>query len=268
MTLKRTGILVLSVLIAFTIGATGVWYAFDPGFRMARGMTGSTAGGSKDEFERRVRAYLLDNPEVIIEAMQGLEARQRSAAESEAQTVLSTRADELLRDPASPVGGNPQGDVTLVEFFDYNCPYCRRVAPIMTDAEAADSKLRIVYKEFPILGPNSVFAAKAALAAERQGRYVPFHHALMQSKGAASEETVLAAATQVGLDIPRLKSDMNDAEIQAALDRNQALAGALRINGTPGFVIGSDVLHGATDLDTLQKLIKKARATGQGDGKP
>jgi len=165
----------------------------------------------------------------------------------------------VLRDPASPVTGNPDGDVTLVEFFDYNCPYCRQVAPVVAEAEATDPQLRIVYKEFPILGPGSVFAAKAALAAHQQGLYFAFHEALMQAGGRADEESVLAVARDVGLDVERLRSDMKDPEIQAAIDRNLALAEALRITGTPGFVVGRRILRGATELETLQSLIREAR---------
>jgi protein-disulfide isomerase len=158
------------------------------------------------------------------------------------------------------VGGNPDGDVTLVEFFDYNCPYCRSVAPVMNEAEAADSQLRIVYKEFPILGPNSVYAAKAALAAHRQGHYLAFHQALMQANGKADSNLVLAVAAEVGLDAERLKTDMEDPAIQEAIDRNLALAQALRITGTPGFVVGRQILRGAVDLKTLQQVIQEARA--------
>ncbi len=164
----------------------------------------------QDEFEPRVRAYLLEDPEVIAEALQRLEEREQAAQASAAKSVLRTRADELLRDPASPVGGNLAGDITLVEFFDYNCPYCRQVAPHMAKAEASDPKLRIVYKEFPILGPDSTFAAKAALAAHRQGKYVAVHRALMDTKGKVTEKTVLDAVNQVGLDVERLKVDMTD----------------------------------------------------------
>jgi protein-disulfide isomerase len=157
------------------------------------------------------------------------------------------------------VTGNPDGDVTLVEFFDYNCPYCRRVAPVVAEAEAADPQLRIVYKEFPILGPGSVFAAKAALAAHRQGLYFALHEALMQAGGRAAEDSVLAVAKAIGVDIERLEADMADPEVQAAIDRNLALAEALRITGTPGFVVGRRILRGATDLETLQSLIREAR---------
>lgn len=241
------------------VGAAVAWLTLDPGFRAGRPEPAVTEM-PQDEFEQRVRAYLLDNPEVIVEAMQNLEARRAIAEQTEAQATVATWADALFRDTASPVGGNPEGDVTLVEFFDYNCPYCRQVAPTMIEAEAADPQLRIVYKEFPILGPNSVLAAAAALAAHRQDRYVAFHQALMRVRGIVDEDTVLATASNIGLDVDRLKADIADPEIQAAIDRNLALAGALRINGTPGFVIGEEILRGAADLETLQALIEMARA--------
>jgi protein-disulfide isomerase len=123
----------------------------------------------------------------------------------------------------------------------------------------ADPQLRVVYKEFPILGPNSVFAAKAALAANEQGKYVPFHDGLFQLRGATEPDAVMEVAGKVGLDIERLKSDMKQPAIQAALEKNLALAQALRINGTPGFVIGDQILRGATDLTALQKLIRASR---------
>ena len=191
--------------------------------------------------------------------MQRLEERERVAQASAAKSVLKTRADELLRDAESPAGGNQKADVTLVEFFDYNCPYCRQVAPLVAKAEGNDPKLRIVYKEFPILGANSSFAARAALAAHRQGKYVPFHRALMEAKGTVTETGVLEAAGRVGLDLVRLKVDMADRAIQAAIDRNLALARALNINGTPGFVIGEQIVPGAVDLATIERLIREAR---------
>jgi protein-disulfide isomerase len=206
-----------------------------------------------------VRDYLLTNPEVILEAIQNLEQRQRIAERTDAQAAIATHRDELLNSPASPVGGNPQGDVIVVEFFDYNCPYCRQVAPVMDEAEESDPGLRIVYKEFPILGPDSVFAAKAALAAHRQNAYSQFHKALMQASGSANETEVMAVAEEVGLDVEKLRIDMNDPDIAAEIDRNLALATALRINGTPAFVVGEEILRGATDLQTLQRLINQVR---------
>ncbi|MPZ10882.1 MAG: thioredoxin domain-containing protein [Kiloniellaceae bacterium] len=253
---RKLGWLLLPIVLVM---AGAVWFALDPGFRGSEDPPEATL--PNDELDRRIRAYILENPEVIVEAMQRLQARQRTAAASEAEAVLRARADEVFRDATSPVGGNPDGDVTLVEFFDYNCPYCRSVAPVMNEVEAADPQLRIVYKEFPILGPNSVYAAKAALAAHRQGRYLALHQALMQAEGAADSDRVLAVAAEVGLDVERLKTDMEDSAIQEAIDRNLALAEALRITGTPGFVVGRRVLRGATDLATLQRLIAEARVT-------
>ena len=252
--LSRSGWWLVPPLLV--IVAVAAWFAADPGFRGSA----ATTDMASDAFDRRVHDYLVKNPEVIAEAVQRLETRRQAAEESEAQKALESRADEVFHDPATPVGGNPTGDVTMVEFFDYNCPYCRKVESVVLQTEAADPKLRIVYKEFPILGPNSVFAAKAALAANRQGRYVAFHKALMQVHGPADQASALRVAAEIGLDMVRLKADMADAAIQAAIDRNLALAQALRIAGTPGFVIGNRILRGATDAATMRDIIAQARS--------
>jgi protein-disulfide isomerase len=220
-----------------------------------------------DPFEQRVRAYLLRNPEVIMEALQILQERQRAAEAEGLKRTIAERSDEILNDRAAPVGGNPAGDVTLVEFFDYNCPYCRRVAPTMAELEEADPDLRVVYKEFPILGPGSQFAARAALASGKQGKYVPFHNALMHATDQVTEQTVMEIARTVGLDPEQLRADMQDPAIQAAIARNLQLADALGITGTPSFIIGEEVVPGAVDLRTLQSLIARARR-GQEPGAP
>ncbi|KAB2916384.1 MAG: DsbA family protein [Hyphomicrobiaceae bacterium] len=256
---KQITPLLLAAVAFVLISTVAAWLVLGPRPGEANRSIGSPAAMPDAEFERRVRAYLLGNPEIIAEALQQLERRQQLAEATEAQGALKMHAEELLRDPASPVGGNPKGDVSLVEFFDYNCPYCRQVAPHMAKAEANDPKLRIVYKEFPILGPNSTFAAKAALAAHRQGKYVAFHQALMELKGPTAEKTVLETAGRLGLDLDRLKGDMADPAIEAAINRNLALARALRINGTPGFVIGKEIVRGAMDLATMEGLIQQAR---------
>jgi protein-disulfide isomerase len=212
-----------------------------------------------DEFEQRVREYLLKNPEVIMEALQVLQQRQRAAEAENLKRTIAERGEEILNDPEAPVGGNPAGDVTLVEFFDYNCPYCRRVAPTVAELEEADPDLRLVYKEFPILGPGSEFAARAALASRRQGKYFSFHNALMQVTEQVTEETVMKVAREVGLDTEQLTADMQDPAIQEAIARNLQLASALGITGTPSFIIGEEVVPGAVDLRTLQSLIARAR---------
>lgn len=254
---KLLGWLLVPLLV---IAAAGAWFVFDPAFRSRSPALDSTTAVPKDEFERRVRDYILDNPEVIMEAARRFEQRQRTAEESEASAVLKARADEIFRDGDSPVGDNPNGDVTLVEFFDYNCPYCRQVTPIMLEAEAADPKLRVVYKEFPILGPNSTFSAKAALAVHRQGKYLAFHKELMLERGVADEAKVLKIAAKIGVDVERMKADINDPAIEAMIERNLALAQALRVNATPSFIIGDQILRGATDLKTLQALVREARS--------
>lgn len=212
-----------------------------------------------DAFEQRVRDYLLEHPEVIMEALQVLQERQRAAEAEQLRGTIEAHREELLNDPASPVGGNPAGDVSLVEFFDYNCPYCRTVAPAVGELVQADPDLRVVYKEFPILGEGSEFAARAALAARKQGRYAPFHHALMRADERLTEEQVLETARSVGLDVGRLQADMADPAIAAAIERNLALAGALGITGTPSFLIGDTLVPGAADLGTLRGLIARAR---------
>jgi protein-disulfide isomerase len=173
--------------------------------------------------------------------------------------ALASHGEQVFRDPDSPVGGNPEGGVTLVEFFDYNCPYCRQMSAVIAEAEAADPGLRIVYKEWPVLGAGSEFAAKAALAASRQDKFVAFHRALYRIRGEVDESKVLTTAESIGLDPVRLKSDLRDSAIATMLKRNLALADALGIDGTPGFVIGDRILVGPMQLNALQTVIASAR---------
>lgn len=233
------------------------WLVLAPGYHDQAIAAGEM---SQDQFDQRIHDYILAHPEVLMQALQSLDERQREAEAAQAKETLKTRTDAIFRDKQSPVGGNAQGNVTLVEFFDYNCPYCRMVAPIMEQAVADDPQLRIVYKEFPILGPDSLFAAKAALAADRQGKYAAFHKALYRSRTRVTEAVVLKIAGEAGLDVERMKSDMQLPDIQALIDRNAELAQALRITGTPGFVVGDQIFPGATDLETMKKLIRQARA--------
>ncbi|MER8956686.1 DsbA family protein [Mesorhizobium sp. M0833] len=238
-------------------GLTG-WFLLNPGFQAIQ----ANAAGemSQDQFDQRIHDYILAHPEVLVQALKSLDQRQREADAAQARQVLKARADDIFRDKQSPVGGNAEGNVTLVEFFDYNCPYCRQMAPVMEQAAADDPQLRIVYKEFPILGPDSVFAAKAALAADKQGKYTAFHKALYGSKTRVTEAAVLKIAAEAGLDVERMKGDMRQPDIQALIDRNMELAQALRITGTPGFIAGDQIFPGATDLATLKKLIEQARS--------
>ncbi len=175
---------------------------------------------------------------------------------------IVARRDEVLNDPASPVGGNPDGDVTLVEFFDYQCPYCKTIFPSIQALLAEDRELRYVFKEIPILGKDSVFAARAALAARRQGKYLEFHMALMPTRGKLTETRVMWLAEKVGLDVGRLRRDMADRTIGDMIRRNLELADALGIYGTPAFIIGDTQVPGAVEIDTLKTLIARERQRG------
>jgi protein-disulfide isomerase len=252
--------LFLIVPAALAVVAAGAWLVVEEAVpRASVAQHGAVEAAELEPFEQRVRDYLLNNPEVIMEALQILQERQRVAEEEELRQAIARRSEELLADPAAPVAGNPAGDVTLVEFFDYNCPYCRRVAPTVAGLVAADPDLRVVYKEFPILGPGSTFAARAALAAREQERYAPFHEAMMDAEGTLDERRVLEIARAVGLDLARLRDDMGDPAIEQAIARNLELAAALGITGTPSFVIGEQIIPGAVDRGTLEALIAEVR---------
>jgi len=162
----------------------------------------------------------------------------------------------------TPVSGNAEGDVTLVEFFDYNCGYCRRVFTYVPDLTKQDPNLRMVWKEFPILGPVSRYAAKAAMAADRQGKYLELHRALMSGARLVSEDQVLKTAEKVGLDITQLRKDMEDPAIEAYIEETIRLASALGINGTPGFVVGDQVIAGAISKEAMKQAIDLARKNG------
>jgi protein-disulfide isomerase len=246
-------------VLLFVAVVGGTWFAFDPSFQFRRTILDVVAPLPEDEFQRRVRDYILNNPEVIIEAARRFEQRQRTAEMTEATSMLKAHADEIFRDGDNPVGGNLNGNTTLVEFFDYNCPYCRRVTTIIQQAEAADPQLRVVYKEFPILGPNSILSAKAALAIHRQGKYLAFHREMMLERGVADEAKVMRIAAKIGVETERMKSDMNDPAIVTMVERNLALARVLRISGTPSFVIGDKIVRGAIELESLQAVIRSAR---------
>src|SRR6267378_1736653 len=183
--------------------------------------------------EAIIHDYLMQNPDVLIEALREAEAKANSDADVKAAQVLRDRRQEVFDDPATPVGGNPKGDVTIVEFFDYRCPYCKQVHPAIQTLLDQDSKLRFVYKEFPVLGEQSDIAAHAALAARLQGKYEAFHNAMMAAKGQITEDQVYRIAGSIGLDVDRLKRDMTDPEIERGLRANKYLAKAMALPGTP-----------------------------------
>jgi len=209
-----------------------------------------------------VRAYLLEHPEVIREALGVLQQREAAAEATAKKQALATHRNELLTEPSSPVLGNPSGDVTVVEFFDYRCGYCKRVSPAVASLLAADANVKLVLKELPILGPDSWLAAKSALAAHKQGRYAAFHKGLLETPTIDATAIDALAASQ-GLDLDKFKADRDDPATTAALEKNQHLAGALGINGTPAFVIGDRLVPGSANAATLGELVAAVRAGHQ-----
>ena len=222
---------------------------------------GALDAAQKSEVERIVREYLHAHPEILLEAIQALQAKQATDKKNRQQAALGRARAELVDDAEAPVGGNPAGDVTIVEFFDYRCGFCKRVFPTIMALVKADGNIRYVFKEFPILGPESVVAARAALAVWRLDRekYLPFHTALMRSKGRFTEAKVLGLAAASGLDPDGLRRGMSDPGIEAVLQRNYRLANTLEITGTPAFVIGRHLIPGAADMETLKRLVATAR---------
>ncbi len=215
----------------------------------------------KGKLEQTIRDYLLAHPEVIVEALEKYQAEQeKAAAEKQAQAIVERR-DELTRAPDAPVLGNPDGNVTVVEFFDYRCPYCKTVAHTFIDLFEKDGNVRFVMKEFPILGEDSVFAAKAALAAHMQGKYREFHIALMDFKGKVTGADVRRLAADVGIDVARLEKDMQSPAIIDSINRNLSLGEAIGVRGTPAFVIGDQMIPGAISAEDMQKRIAAARNT-------
>jgi len=211
------------------------------------------------EIEAIIRDYLTKNPDVMLDALQAAKDQMESQSRDKAAAALISRRHDLYDDPDTPVAGNPRGDVSIVEFFDYRCPYCKQVEPSLERLLRDDRNLRFLYKEFPVLGPESLTAAKAALAARKQGKYAALHQALMALKGHITDAMVLQTAGSVGLDLERLKRDMQAPEIDRILKANNELAEALDIRGTPGFVIGDEIVPGAVSLEHLKQLIDTAR---------
>ncbi|MGB0575669.1 MAG: DsbA family protein [Alphaproteobacteria bacterium] len=209
-------------------------------------------------FEGVIKDYLLKNPIIIREAIQALQAQEEAAKQAQAAAALKTHKDQLFYDKTSPVAGNPKGDITVVEFFDYNCGYCKRVTPTIKAVMEKDPNLRVVYKEFAILGPQSITAARAALAAQKQGKYKEFHEGLMM--GQSDENSIAALTNLLGMDYSKLRKDMADPKIQQVLQKNYQLATTLGINGTPAFVIGERLVTGAIGEAALTQIIKEERA--------
>lgn len=235
---------------------------------------GSSAMAQPTEFTNQqrqaigeiVKDYLLKNPEVLTEVIAELERRQTEAQQAAQASALKESSQALLNASHSFVVGNPMGDVTLVEFFDYNCGYCKRALGDLRTLLKNDPKLRVVLKDFPVLGPDSVEASRVSLAAKNQlqgEKLFDFHLKLMDSKGRVNGERAMAVAKDMGLDMARLQKDLESVEIRSALQENMGLGDKLGLTGTPAFIIGDTVIPGAVGLDPLKQVVASVRQCGK-----
>jgi protein-disulfide isomerase len=217
----------------------------------------------RGDIEVIVRNYLLAHPEVLEEAMAELTRRQSAAEAEKQQASVAKNAEAIFSSPRGVTIGNKDGDVTFVEFFDYNCGYCKRAMTDMLEIMKGDSKLKVVLKEFPVLGPGSVEAAQVAVAVRMQDpggkKYLDFHQKLLTGKGQADKARAMAAAKEAGLDMGKLEKDLASPEVRATLEENFKLAEAMGMNGTPSYVIGKQVVIGAVGVDSLKEKIGIAR---------
>ncbi|NVN86100.1 MAG: DsbA family protein [Rhodopseudomonas sp.] len=217
----------------------------------------------RGQIESIIKTYLLSHPEVLEEVSAELSKRQAAAEAEKHQSAIKDNAATIFDSPRGVMIGNKDGDVSFVEFFDYNCGYCKRAMTDMIELMKADPKLKVVLKEFPVLGPGSIEAAQVAVAVRMQDptgkKYLDFHQKLLGGKGQADKARAMAAAKDAGLDIAKLEKDLASPEVRATLEENFKLAEAMGMNGTPSYVIGKQVVVGAVGLETLREKVGIAR---------
>lgn len=218
----------------------------------------SSTGSEKEKIEAVIREYLLKNPAIVREALQALQAAEERERRENAAKILKEMRPAIFYDADSPSAGNADADMAVVVFFDYNCGYCKSTLPGLDAVLLKDPSLRIVYKEFPVLGQQSYVAARAALAAGRQGKYLEFHRGLMASQG-TDDAAIKGISDRLGLNFAALQRDMADPKLAEQIDRNIRLAAALEINGTPAYIIGERMIPGAIDAESLTGLIALER---------
>ncbi|MEQ8745182.1 DsbA family protein [Pyruvatibacter sp.] len=259
---ERTGSLViaalvgLALLVAAPIGASAQQSAPQEGVQLGEDVFSDV---QKEAIGEVIRDYLIANPQLMLEVMDALDAYESIAEREQQRVIINANRDALERDGVSYVAGNPEGSITVIEFFDYRCPYCKQTADDMQKLIETTDDVRLVLKELPILGPDSTVASQAAIAAVPQGKYLPFHFALLRSEGKLDREKVMEIAEDVGLDVDRLARDMESARVEAIIDNNRALAREVGVRGTPAFIIGDELVPGAAPLEALEARIEAVR---------
>ena len=218
----------------------------------------------KKEIEQIVKSYLVANPEIFVDIQNALQEKVEKEQTEKLKVAVSQNAAEIYRAPAASIGGNPNGDITVVEFFDYNCGYCKRGLHDVIKLVETDPKVRVVFKELPILSKGSEEASRVALAAQRQGKYWELHKAMLGAKGQMNETAALQIAEKLGLDMTKLKADMASPEVKAEVDKSEALAKKMGVNGTPHFLIGDRAIAGAPEdlYDQLERNVTELRKQG------
>ena len=229
------------------------------------GAADAISSAERSKIESVVHDYLMQHPEVVLDALKELDRKEQEAAAVQAKDVIRKEHQTLTRDGAAGVIGNPKGDVSVVEFFDYNCGYCRLVADEVKALVKSDPNVRVVLHEWPIRGPGSVGAAKVSLAASKQKNFAAFHFALLATDGTVDEARALAVAKEQGLDMAQLARDMKAQNAAPILSKTEDLTHRLGLSGTPGFIIGDTLIGGATSLDNLKKTVAEARAACKKD---
>lgn len=256
--MKFTGLLTAGALISTMISPLAL--AAD---------NASMSDAQKKQFEKVIHDYLVSNPEVLMEASQALQQKQQDSMQQQAQSAIQQNADKLLNGGLT-VAGNPKGNVTLVEFFDYQCVHCKKMAPVVSDLIKQNPNLRVIYKEFPIFGKSSDTASRVAMAAAMQGKYMAMHEALIKQTGRLNEQLIMDSAKSAGLNVEKLKADMDSKAVTDALEATRQLAEQMHLMGTPAFVVLSTpdgklkagttpaFIPGAASAEALQELVKKA----------
>jgi protein-disulfide isomerase len=218
----------------------------------------------RKELEGIIKEILLANPELLMEAQTALEAKMEKIQNERMAVAIKDNSAEIFRPAASPIVGNSNGDVTVIEFFDYNCGYCKKALPDVAQLIDKDKKVKLIPKEFPILAKGSEEASRVALAAKAQGKYWEFHRAMLESQGQANEASALRIAEKLGLDMARLKKDMASPEIKKEIEDTRKLAAKLGIQGTPHFLVGDRIIPGAPEnlAELLGQNVKEVRKDG------
>ncbi len=252
----QSGLLAGAVALALAVpffAPSSLWAQEAAGKSGTPATKSSFSEEQKGEIEGIIKDYLLKNPELFLEIQSALETKMEQIQAERLKAALASQADALFRDPDAPVVGNPKGDVTIVEFFDYNCGYCKRGFPDVAKFIQSDPKIRVVFRELPILSKGSEEASRVAIAANMQGKYWEFHKHMIEFKGQANEASALKIAQKAGLDVARVKTDMKSAKVDAEIKKVRELAQALNINGTPHFIVGNRSIPGAPQ-DLFEQL--------------